>query len=129
MTRAPPCLPGPRWRRFDDPAAARAYVREQGAPIVVKADGLAAGKGVVVAATVAEAEAAVSDIMEERVHGAAAGAAVVVEECLMVLACKSNRDVSSLCPSKTGVSPHRTAAIPCEDDKPRIGWCIATRET
>ena len=34
-------MPGPRWRRFDDPAAARAYVREQGAPIVVKADGKA----------------------------------------------------------------------------------------
>ena len=64
-------VPGPRWRRFDDPAAARAYLREQGAPIVVKADGLAAGKGVVVAATVAEAEAAVADIMESRVHGAA----------------------------------------------------------
>jgi phosphoribosylamine--glycine ligase len=76
-------VPGPRWRRFDDPAAARGYVRDQGAPIVVKADGLAAGKGVVVAATVPEAEAAVADIMESRVHGAAAGAAVVVEECLV----------------------------------------------
>jgi phosphoribosylamine---glycine ligase len=75
-------VPGPRWRRFDDPAAARAYLREQGAPIVVKADGLAAGKGVVVAATVAEAEEAVADIMESRVHGAA-GATVVVEECLV----------------------------------------------
>ena len=75
-------VPGPRWRRFDDPAAARAYLREEGAPIVVKADGLAAGKGVVVAATVAEAEAAVADTMENRVHGAA-GAAVVVEECLV----------------------------------------------
>ena len=76
-------VPGPRWRRFDDSAAARAYVREQGAPIVVKADGLAAGKGVVVAASVPEAEAAVADIMENRVHGAPAGAAVVVEECLV----------------------------------------------
>jgi phosphoribosylamine--glycine ligase len=76
-------VPGPRWRRFDDPAAARAHVREQGAPIVVKADGLAAGKGVVVAATVPEAEAAIADIMENRVHGAAAGASVVVEECLV----------------------------------------------
>ncbi|MBW8268358.1 phosphoribosylamine--glycine ligase [Caldovatus aquaticus] len=75
-------VPGPRWRRFDDPAAARAYVRAQGAPIVVKADGLAAGKGVVVAATVAEAEAAIADLMERRVHGAA-GAAVLVEECLV----------------------------------------------
>ncbi len=75
-------VPGPRWKRFDDADAARAYVREQGAPIVVKADGLAAGKGVVVAATVAEAEAAIADTIEGRVHGAA-GAAVVVEECLV----------------------------------------------
>jgi phosphoribosylamine--glycine ligase len=76
-------VPGPRWRRFDDPAAARAYVRARSAPIVVKADGLAAGKGVVVAASVPEAEAAVADIMENRVYGAAAGASVVVEECLI----------------------------------------------
>ena len=75
-------VPGARWKRFDDPAAARAYVRAEGAPIVVKADGLAAGKGVVVAATVAEAEAAIADIMESRIHGAA-GATVLVEECLV----------------------------------------------
>jgi phosphoribosylamine--glycine ligase len=74
-------VPGPRWRRFDDPEAARAHIRTQGAPIVVKADGLAAGKGVVVAQTVAEAEAAIAGIMERREHGAAGGA-VVVEECL-----------------------------------------------
>ncbi|MBP0495601.1 phosphoribosylamine--glycine ligase [Pararoseomonas indoligenes] len=73
--------PTAAWKRFDDPDAARAYVRAQGAPIVVKADGLAAGKGVVVAETVEEAEAAVADIMESRVHGAA-GASVVVEECM-----------------------------------------------
>jgi phosphoribosylamine--glycine ligase len=74
--------PGARWARFEDPAAARAHLRAQGAPIVVKADGLAAGKGVVVAATVAEAEAAIADIMESRVHGTA-GATVLVEECLV----------------------------------------------
>jgi phosphoribosylamine--glycine ligase len=74
--------PGARWARFTDPAAARAYIRAQGAPIVVKADGLATGKGVVVAATVAEAEAAIADIMESRVHGAA-GATVLIEECLV----------------------------------------------
>ncbi|WP_376097944.1 phosphoribosylamine--glycine ligase [Roseomonas sp. CCTCC AB2023176] len=74
-------VPGAEWARFDDPAAARAYVRAKGAPIVVKADGLAAGKGVVVAATVGEAEAAIADIMEARVHGAS-GATVVIEECL-----------------------------------------------
>jgi phosphoribosylamine--glycine ligase len=74
--------PGARWARFADPDAARAYIRAQGAPIVVKADGLAAGKGVVVATTVEEAEAAVADIMESRVHGAA-GATVLIEECLV----------------------------------------------
>jgi phosphoribosylamine--glycine ligase len=74
--------PGARWQRFTDADAARAYIRAQGAPIVVKADGLAAGKGVVVAVTVPEAEAAIADIMESRVHGAA-GATVLVEECLV----------------------------------------------
>ncbi len=74
--------PGARWQRFTDPAAARAYIRAQGAPIVVKADGLAAGKGVVVAASVEEAEAAIADIMESRVHGSA-GATVLIEECLV----------------------------------------------
>jgi phosphoribosylamine--glycine ligase len=75
-------VPTAAWARFADPDAARAYIREKGAPIVVKADGLAAGKGVVVAATVAEAEAAIADTMERRVHGAA-GAEVVIEECLL----------------------------------------------
>ncbi|MBL6080133.1 phosphoribosylamine--glycine ligase [Belnapia sp. T18] len=75
-------VPTAAWARFEDAAAARAYVRDRGAPIVVKADGLAAGKGVVVAASVAEAEAAIADIMESRIHGAA-GASVVIEECLI----------------------------------------------
>ncbi len=67
---------------FDDPAEARAYVQSHGAPIVVKADGLAAGKGVVVAQTVEEALAAVDDAMVGRVFGAA-GARVVLEDCLV----------------------------------------------
>jgi phosphoribosylamine--glycine ligase len=75
-------VPTATWARFDDAAAARAYVRQQGAPIVVKADGLAAGKGVVVAATLAEAEAAIDAIMVARAHGDA-GATVVIEECLV----------------------------------------------
>jgi phosphoribosylamine--glycine ligase len=74
-------VPTAAWQRFDDPAAARAYIRARGAPIVVKADGLAAGKGVVVAQSVAEAEAAIADIMESRVHGEA-GASVVIEDFL-----------------------------------------------
>jgi phosphoribosylamine--glycine ligase len=67
---------------FDDAEAALAHVRARGAPIVVKADGLAAGKGVVVAATVAEAEEAVVSMMRGGAHGAA-GARVVIEECLV----------------------------------------------
>jgi phosphoribosylamine--glycine ligase len=75
-------VPTAAWARFEEAGAARAHVRARGAPIVVKADGLAAGKGVVVAQTVEEAEAAIADIMESRVHGAA-GASVVIEECLL----------------------------------------------
>ena len=75
-------IPTALWERFDDPAAARAFVRRRGAPIVVKADGLAGGKGVVVAASVAEAEEAIAAFMEHKRHGAA-GASVVIEECLV----------------------------------------------
>jgi phosphoribosylamine--glycine ligase len=74
-------IPTAAWERFEDAAAAREMVRRRGAPIVVKADGLAAGKGVVVAATVAEAEAAITAFMEEGSLGES-GRAVVIEECL-----------------------------------------------
>ncbi|MCW5774774.1 MAG: phosphoribosylamine--glycine ligase, partial [Rhodospirillaceae bacterium] len=74
-------IPTARYRRFTDAAAARAYVEAEGAPIVVKADGLAAGKGVVVAMTVAEALAAIDERMVEKKFGAA-GAEIVVEEFL-----------------------------------------------
>lgn len=62
--------------------SARAFIRRRGAPIVVKADGLAAGKGVVVAATEQEALDAIDVMMDQKVFGEA-GAAVVVEECLV----------------------------------------------
>ncbi|MDB5412222.1 MAG: phosphoribosylamine--glycine ligase [Rubritepida sp.] len=68
--------------RFTEVGPARAYIRAQGAPIVVKADGLAAGKGVVVAATMQEAQEAVTEMMENRIHGDA-GSVVVIEECLV----------------------------------------------
>jgi len=70
--------PTAAWARFTDAASARAYVQAQGAPIVVKADGLAAGKGVVVAIDLPEALAAIDDMF----GGAfgAAGAEVVIEE-------------------------------------------------
>jgi len=74
-------IPTAAYRRFRDAAAAKAYIAEQGAPIVVKADGLAAGKGVVVAADRAEADAAVDMALGARRFGAA-GAEIVIEECL-----------------------------------------------
>ena len=79
-------IPTARWERFDDPAAARDFVRRRGAPIVVKADGLAAGKGVVVAATVEEAEAAVDLIMQAHAFGDA-GRTVVIEEFMQGWEC------------------------------------------
>ncbi len=74
-------VPTARYASFDDATAARAYCRAQGAPLVVKAEGLAAGKGVVVAASVEEAEAAITAFMEERRLGDA-GRRVLIEECL-----------------------------------------------
>jgi phosphoribosylamine--glycine ligase len=73
-------IPTAAYERFTDADAAKAYVRAQGAPIVVKADGLAAGKGVVVAMSVAEAEAAVDMILGGDLG--AAGAELVIEEFL-----------------------------------------------
>ena len=70
--------PTAAYARFTDVAPALAYLREQGAPIVVKADGLAAGKGVVVAETLAQAEAAVEDMLGGGFGEA--GAEVVIEE-------------------------------------------------
>jgi len=72
-------IPTAAYERFTDLAAAEAYIRKQGAPIVVKADGLAAGKGVIVAETVAQALDAVREMLEGNRFGAA-GAAVVIEE-------------------------------------------------
>jgi phosphoribosylamine--glycine ligase len=71
-------IPTAAYERFSDADAAKAYIRAQGAPIVIKADGLAAGKGVVVAMTLKEAEAAI-DMMLGGGFGAA-GAEAVVEE-------------------------------------------------
>lgn len=68
--------PTAAWARFSDAAAARDYVTAQGAPIVVKADGLAAGKGVTVAETVDQAHAAIDDIFD----GAFGDMSVVIEE-------------------------------------------------
>jgi phosphoribosylamine--glycine ligase len=75
-------IPTALWERFEDAEAAREFVRRRGAPIVVKADGLAAGKGVVVAATEAEALSAIDAMMDQKVFGES-GASVVIEECLV----------------------------------------------
>ena len=90
-------IPTGAYKRFNNAADALAYVRAQGAPIVVKADGLAAGKGVVVAKTLAEAEAAIA-MMFEGGFGAA-GAEVVIEEFL------SGREISffALCDGGTAI--------------------------
>lgn len=66
---------------FTEATAAKSYVKAQGAPIVVKADGLAAGKGVTVATTVAEAETAIESIFQGQFGSA--GEFVVIEECLV----------------------------------------------
>ena len=73
-------IPGPDYARFTEPAAALNYIRNRGAPIVVKADGLAAGKGVTVAASLAEAEAAVVALAEGQFGQA--GSEIVIEELL-----------------------------------------------
>jgi phosphoribosylamine--glycine ligase len=74
-------LPTALHRTFTDAAEAKAFVTKRGAPIVVKADGLAAGKGVVVATSVQEATAAIDAMLTDNRFGAA-GARVVVEEFL-----------------------------------------------
>ena len=72
-------IPTARFRAFQDAAAARRFCRELGAPLVVKADGLAAGKGAMVCATLPEADAAIRLCLDEGAFGAA-GRTVVVEE-------------------------------------------------
>jgi len=78
-------IPTAEYQTFTDPAQAHAYVDQKGAPIVVKADGLAAGKGVVVATTLAEAHEAIDFMLVDNTLGVthnAGGARVVIEEFL-----------------------------------------------
>ncbi len=74
-------IPTAKGRAFTSYKQAQAYLKQMGAPVVVKADGLAAGKGVIVCDTLEKAEAALKDIMVQRSFGDA-GDKVVVEECL-----------------------------------------------
>ena len=102
-------IPTGAYRRFTDAAAARVYVEAQGAPIVVKADGLAAGKGVTVAMTVDEALAAIDDCFEGAFG--AAGAEVVVEAYL------DGEEASFFC-----LSDGKTAlALATAQDHKRVG--------
>lgn len=78
-------IPTAKSATFTDAEAAKAYVAEQGAPIVVKADGLAAGKGVIVAQTVEEAQTAITTIFKEGIGKSITQSpvTVVIEECLI----------------------------------------------
>jgi len=102
-------IPTGAYQRFTDAVAAKAYVQAQGAPIVVKADGLAAGKGVTVAMTVDEALAAIDDCFDGAFG--AAGAEVVVEAFL------DGEEASFFC-----LSDGKTAlALATAQDHKRVG--------
>jgi len=75
-------IPTADYATFTDPGAALAWARQRDGQVVVKADGLAAGKGVVVCGSTGEAEAAIREILVERIHGAA-GATLLLEEKLV----------------------------------------------
>jgi len=103
-------IPTAAWQSFTDPETAKAYIRQQGTPIVIKADGLAAGKGVVVAQTLAQALQGVEDLLD------IPGASLVVETFLQgeeasfivlcdgqhVLPLESSQDHKRLCDGDQG---------------------------
>lgn len=97
-------IPTARARWFDEADVAKAYVEELGVPLVIKADGLAAGKGVTVAGTLAEARAAIENCLEKESFGAA-GKRVIVEEFLdgqevSILAFTDGRTMVPMVPSQ-----------------------------
>jgi phosphoribosylamine--glycine ligase len=102
-------IPTAAYERFKFAASAKDYVRKKGAPIVVKADGLAAGKGVVVAETVAEAEAAI-DMMFGGGLGAPAWE-IVIEDCLV----GEEASFFALCDGETAI------ALASAQDHKRVG--------
>lgn len=99
-------IPTAKSATFTDAEAAKAYVAEQGAPIVVKADGLAAGKGVIVAQTVEEAQSAITTIFKEGIGKSSdASITLVIEECLVgeeasVLALTDGETIRPLIPAQ-----------------------------
>ncbi|MBL8330857.1 MAG: phosphoribosylamine--glycine ligase [Rubrivivax sp.] len=107
-------IPTARYESFTDAAAAHAHVAAQGAPIVVKADGLAAGKGVVVALTLDEAHAAIDDMLGANQLGVqhnADGARVVIEEFM------AGEEASFIVMS----DGHHVQALATSQDHKRIG--------
>jgi phosphoribosylamine--glycine ligase len=74
-------LPTAKFRVFSKPEEAKEFLKQKGAPIVVKADGLAAGKGVIVAKTIKDAEDAIDNIMVKRIFGDS-GNRIILEDCL-----------------------------------------------
>ena len=93
-------VPTADFKVFDDPEAAKKYIEKIGASCVVKADGLAAGKGVVVAKTINEAKDAVTSIMQDKIFGDA-GNKIIIEECLVgqeasILVITDSRNVVAL---------------------------------
>ncbi|MCX5770615.1 MAG: phosphoribosylamine--glycine ligase [Candidatus Hydrogenedentes bacterium] len=103
-------IPTAEYAEFDTADAAVGYVRKKGAPIVVKADGLAAGKGVTVARDVAGAEAAIREAMVDGAFGDA-GSRVVIEECME----GEEASVLAFCDGRT-FAP----MIPSQDHKPAL---------
>jgi len=103
-------IPTAHYESFTDAEAAKAYIRQVGTPIVVKADGLAAGKGVVVAFDVETALKAVDDMMTAKIFGES-GATVVIEEYLE----GEEASLLAFCDGKIGVP-----MLPAQDHK-RIG--------
>jgi phosphoribosylamine--glycine ligase len=97
-------VPTAAYKEFDDFEEALSYVEEQRFPIVIKADGLAAGKGVTVAETIEEAETALQAAMLQKIFGES-GTKVVIEECLLgeemtVLAFVDGKTVLPMLPSQ-----------------------------
>lgn len=76
----------PRYETFTNSRSAKSYCRSVGAPVVVKADGLARGKGAIVCGDLAEADAAIEAMLDQRIFGAA-GSTIVIEDCLTGFEC------------------------------------------
>jgi phosphoribosylamine--glycine ligase len=103
-------IPTAAFETFTAPETAKAYIRKIGAPVVIKADGLAAGKGVIIANNEAEAFGAIDAMMTEQVFGAA-GTTIVVEEFLK----GEEASVLAFCDGKIAVQ------MPAAQDHKRIG--------